>query len=42
MAVNEEQGSKIEAVRSLMTSPGLMVTVDVNEFLKDTEADDPT
>ena len=42
MTVNEEQGSKIEAIRSLMTSPGLMITVDVNEFLKDTEADDPT
>lgn len=40
--VNEEQQSKeLEATRSLMTSPGLMINVDVNEFLQDTDADDP-
>ena len=38
---NESNEKEFEARRSLMTSPGLMINVDVNEFLKDTEADDP-
>lgn len=39
--VNEEQDNKLDATRSLMTSPGLMINVDVNEFLQDTDTDDP-
>ena len=39
-STNEEQSTnELDARRSLMTSPGLMINIDVNEFLRD--ADDP-
>ena len=36
-----EQGSmlELEALRSQMTSPGMFISVDVNEFLRDIDAD---
>ena len=38
-----EQGSllDLEALRSQMTSPGMLISVDVNEFLQDIDPDDP-
>ena len=38
-----DQGSvlDLEALRSQMTSPGMLISVDVNEFLQDIDADDP-
>jgi hypothetical protein len=38
-----EQGSMadLEALRSQMTSPGMFISVDVNEFLQDIDADNP-
>ena len=39
-STNEEQSiNELDTRRSLMTSPGLMINIDVNEFLRD--ADDP-
>lgn len=39
---NDRQSTnELETTRSLMTSPGLMINIDVNEFLQDTPADDP-
>lgn len=34
--------SELEALRSQMTSPGMLISVDVNEFLQDIDVDNPT
>ena len=38
---DEGQANEFESVRSSMTSPGLMINVDVNEFLRDIDTDNP-